>query len=548
VKRIGILNLTRLGDLVQTSPVVSGLRRRHPDAEIHLIAKSRFREAARLLPGVDRILEIDGDALARRISGADFMDAWGAVRRIADELASIEYDALYNLTHSRASAALVALMSARQRIGYGLDREGLRQVNSPWLTHMATLVSARRLSRFNLVDIYLGAAALYGSREALAVEVPAAAQRRAQELLPGEAPRLAVQLGASSDNKTWSAQACALALRALRARAPEVALVLVGVPAERRRAEALRAACPELEPLDLLGQTTVSELAAVLRRCRLLLTGDTGTMHLAAAVGTRTCAVFVGVGNPWETAPYAEDHVVLASRIACAPCQLDLECGYPACHQDFPPEFLGELLARMLRGQALDGLPRLPRADVYRTRRGTDALLDLEPLARRAPAAHELLAPVYRALFLERFERVPTSASALWREVEERHAVAREDWRNLLPDDLPARLAELSALSERALGLAGALARARRDPGELKRGADQLAACDREIAGCARAEPLLLPLGLALEAALESLPEVELDVLIDESARHYAALARGTALLSNLLGASEPVNRRGVTP
>jgi len=545
VKRIGILNLTRLGDLVQTSPVVAGLRRRHPDAEIHLIVKTRFRAMAELLPGVDRIIEVDGDALARRVSGPDFMDAWAAVRRIADDLGEVEYDALLNLTHSRASAALVALMSARQRIGYGLDREGLRQVSSPWLAHMATLVRARRLSRFNLVDIYLGAAGLYGSGESLAVEVPAAAARSAAELLPGAAPHLAVQLGASSDSKTWSAAAVGRTLRALQARAPEVVPVLVGVPAERKRAEALRAAAPGLEPIDLIGQTEVAELAAVLARCKLLLTGDTGTMHLAAAVGTRICAVFVGIGNPWETAPYAADQLVLASRIACAPCQLNLECGYPACHEDFPPEFLGELLARLLRGDALGDLPALPRADVFRTRRGADGLLDLEPLVRRAPAPHELLALVYRALFLERFERVRASAEAIGIQAEQRHGVARRDWAARLPDELPVRLAELATLAERALGLSAALARAQRDPGELKRTADELAGCDRRIFACARAEPLLLPLGLSLEAGLESLPDGELDLLIETSANHYAALARGTALLRTLLGSSEPTSPRG---
>lgn len=545
MKRIGILNLTRLGDLVQTSPVISGLRRRNPDAEIHLIVKSRFRAMAELLPGVDRIVEIDGDALAQRVTTSDFVDAFRAVRRVADELGSIEYDAVFNLTHSRASAALIALMNASQRIGYCLDREGMRLVSSPWLAHMATLVRSRRLSRFNLVDIYLGAAGLYGSGEGLAVELPPAALRTAEELLPGDAPRIAVQLGASTDNKTWSARSVAAALRELRARAPEVGAVLVGIPSERKRADELLHAYPELAPIDLIGRTQVPELAAALRRCRLLLTGDTGTMHLAAAVGTRTCCVFVGIGNPWETAPYALDQIALASRIACAPCQLNLDCGYPACHEDFPPEFLGELLARLVRGRPLDDLPRLPRADLFRTRMGADGLLDLEPLWKRPPAAHELLAPAYRALFLERFERRPAVPEAILRELESRHGGSPRAWAQQLPDELFARLSELAALCERALGCTSALSRLRSDPGELKRVADQLAGCDREIVAGARAEPLLLPLGLALESGLESLPDAGLDELISESAQHYAALARACSLLAQLFAPRRPAHSPG---
>jgi hypothetical protein len=240
------------------------------------------------------------------------------------------------------------------------------------------------------------------------------------------------------------------------------------------------------------------------------------------------------VGNPWETAAYAEDQIALASRIACAPCALDLSCGYPACHEDFPPDFLGELLARLLRAESLDGLPQLPRADVYRTRRGADGLLDLEPLARRAAAPHDLLAPVYRALFLERFERVPASAEALWRQAEERHGIARRDWGALLPDELPGALGRLGELAERALGLARSMARMR-DPGELKRSADQLAGCDRGIAACGREQPLLAPLALALEGGLEGLPDAEIGELIELCSGHYAALSRGVALLENLI-------------
>ena len=66
--RIGLLNLTRFGDLVQISPMLAGLRRRHPDAEIELIIKSRFRGIADMLRGPDRIHEIDGDALARALA------------------------------------------------------------------------------------------------------------------------------------------------------------------------------------------------------------------------------------------------------------------------------------------------------------------------------------------------------------------------------------------------------------------------------------------------------------------------------------------------
>src|SRR5262249_15051686 len=146
-----ILNLTRFGDLVQTSPVTAGLRKRHPDARIHLIVKSRFREAAELLPGVDCIHELDGDALARVLVDPDvsFACAYQRVRETVESLRSVRYDLLFNFTHSRASSVLLALLRPRERVGFALDRNGQRRVDSPWLIHVGTLVRARKLIQLN---------------------------------------------------------------------------------------------------------------------------------------------------------------------------------------------------------------------------------------------------------------------------------------------------------------------------------------------------------------------------------------------------------------
>jgi len=85
-------------------------------------------------------------------------------------------------------------------------------------------------------------------------------------------------------------------------------------------------------PIDLMGQTTLTELIALLRRARLLVTNDSGPMHLAAAVGTQVIALF-GPTDPARTGPYGAGHTVLRSGVPCSPCfsrqcsnALELEC------------------------------------------------------------------------------------------------------------------------------------------------------------------------------------------------------------------------------
>lgn len=546
VREIGLLNLTRFGDLIQTSPITSGLRRRYPDARIHLIVKRRFKRVAEILPGVDVVHEIDGDALARALSSPDvpFLEPFRMARRIADGLAEIPFDLLFNFTHSRASAVLLSLLNARRTVGFKLDRSGTRRVDDGWLIHIGTLVRARRLIRLNLVDAYLGAADLLGCGERLGVNLSESARGFARARLSDAGPYVAVQLGASQDHKTWSVKSYAATLDALRQRVPGLTAVVLGVAAERERAEELRRGCPEVRLKVLLGETSVDELAAVLERCQLLLTGDTGTMHLAAAVGTPTCAVFVGLGNPYETGVYAQGHVTLRSRIACSPCSHIVRCGFPACHGDLPPEWVAELAARMLAREDLKDLPALPRAELLLTRFDEQGMLELVPLHARSAEPHDLLALAYQALFLERLGRRDVSSEGVWQRAERFYGVARGGWRAHLPPELEPALAELGALAREGAQSAARLPARARSADELRSAGRELAELDARIYALGRAQPLLAPLCLALEGESESLPDADLAEVATASASNYRQLAQGTERLRELIeGRPTPFHR-----
>jgi heptosyltransferase-2 len=71
--------------------------------------------------------------------------------------------------------------------------------------------------------------------------------------------------------------------------------------------------------IDLTGKTNLLQLAALLERCHLLVTNDTGTMHVAAAVGTPVVALF-GSTDPSTTGPWGEGHVVIRKDLPCSPC------------------------------------------------------------------------------------------------------------------------------------------------------------------------------------------------------------------------------------
>jgi ADP-heptose:LPS heptosyltransferase len=105
----------------------------------------------------------------------------------------------------------------------------------------------------------------------------------------------------------------------LSAQVPEIGWVLVGGPGEKEMGAKLSALMAQSRHQNLVGNTSLAELVARLRGCRLLLTNDTGTMHLAAALGVQTVSIF-GSTEPILTGPLGAHHRVVRHHVPCSPC------------------------------------------------------------------------------------------------------------------------------------------------------------------------------------------------------------------------------------
>jgi ADP-heptose:LPS heptosyltransferase len=537
MKDIAILSLTRFGDQIQVTPVVAGFRRRYPEARLHLIIKRIFRSVTDLLPGVDLIHELDGDALTQALTSPDlpFVEKYQEVRRLIEPLLKERFDLVLNLTHSNSSAVLSSMLAGQRIVGATLDRQGGRVVESAWLRHISTLVRTRNLCRMNLVDMYLGAAGFVGSGERLSIGIPASARSAAAGLLPGTGPRIAIQLGANDRIRAWPVDRFAAALKHLHRRVPQLRPVLVGVKSELPRAEALQRECPDLHFDNLVGKTEIAVLGGVLKRTRLLLTGDTGTMHVAAAVGTPTCALFLGPAYPHETGPYAEGHWLVHSRVECAPCNHLTSCGFPVCHLDIPPEWLGEVLFRILSGTPVHELPSSPRVDLLQSRFDEDGLWEAVPAHPRKPEPQDLLSLAYRDVFGETLGGLPGRIELAWARAASRHGIDPDAWSRCLPEDLLQRLEECKRIALEAEKVASGLSHATIDPSTAQAAGTHLRELDGTIYTHARAQPLLLPLAYAHEGDLQSLPEGDLQALARNTASHYQTLRHRIDILARVV-------------
>lgn len=547
LRRIVVVNLTRLGDLLQTSPTIAGLRHVHPDASITLVAEKNFAEVCEAIPGVDRVHRLDLDQLGHlMLAGPSRVaEAYHTVRGWVGELRDERFELALNFSSSRMSAVLLSLLGIPDVRGWSMTHDGHRAIQTPWARLFASMCLNRRVAPFNLVDCYRGVAGcLTAPASGLAFTIPDTARATiAQRLEAGgirpEKRVVALQLGASREIRRWPiASFTRLAQELVRA---GEAVVLIGGGGERElAAQVLQAAGEQAGGItDLCGRTSIAELGALLERASLLVTGDTGPMHMAAATRTPVVGLFFGPALPFDTGPYGEDHVVLHAGVACAPCDHAVSCLDPFCRRTLTPELVTAVAQARLAGawSDLDAIATRAGAGpirMFRTGFDTAGLYDCRTLGSVPERPEDHLRRAYRATWLALL--AGRALPAPWRSGIDASAFAA--LRDLAAEGAR-RAADLAALAE---GGAASIERIERVGRELER-------LDRGIAEHGRIHPEIGMLSQMFGFEKETMQGEGLAALARESLRVHRDLERSAGCMQALLGggpAAHEVNHASI--
>ncbi|MFC1714591.1 glycosyltransferase family 9 protein [Candidatus Poribacteria bacterium] len=316
IRRIAVIKLDHIGDVILSIPAVANLRAHFPQAYIAMVVKSSSESVARYIPYVDKILCYDARYFDRS-RGGKMLDLSRGMR-FARDMRNREFDLIVDLRGSFASLLFAMIAKSEHRVDRGtylIQRKSGKI--SPSSEHEAEV---------NL-DILARAGVPIRLRE-MFLELEKADLDSVESLLRGDgelglrSPVVVIHPGGPASLKRWSAERYAqLACELMREYS--VRIVLVGGKGEKQIARSIVSQMNK-QAIDLSGRTTLGQLAAVFRKANLFIGNDSGPMHLAAACGTKVIGLF-GPTSPQRFRPYGDNCIALRMETDCPPCMRE-EC------------------------------------------------------------------------------------------------------------------------------------------------------------------------------------------------------------------------------
>jgi lipopolysaccharide heptosyltransferase I len=305
-RRFLIVRLSSIGDIVHALPAAAALASEFPQAEIHWVVEKRFAVLLEGNPHLHRILVLDTLAWRKRLSRPA---TWREAAAGVADLRETRYDAALDFQGLWKSAVVAWLSRARQRMGFAASR--LREPG-------ASILYTQRVSprpHVHVVEENLALVERLGAR-AQRWEFPLPRNKEDDAYIERliatlESPNfIIVNPGGGWRSKCWSpANYAALVRQWATGRSEPV--ILTGSPADEPTIREIlqTAGAPRAHYLP----TTLVQFIALARRARLFVGGDTGPLHLAAAVGTPIVGLY-GPTDPVRNGPFAADDLALSNQ------------------------------------------------------------------------------------------------------------------------------------------------------------------------------------------------------------------------------------------
>ena len=326
-----IVKLSAIGDVVHTLPSLSALRKLYPAAHITWVIEEAASDLIKDHPYLDRVIISHRKRWLNDLKKGHVGKTIADIRSFIKAIRERSYDLVIDFHGLLKSAVIVFLSGGRRRLGY----DSMQELSGLFLNEkIPEDMGKHAVLRYLDLLRYLGAD--IGEAEFL-IPIQQENREKVEDILKTnhigrKDDFVVVSPIAFWETKLWEeekfARLCDLITEELKVR-----VILTGSECESiRRIQSLMT----LPSLNLAGRTTLRDLAYLYQLAAVLVTTDSGPMHLAAAVGTPVIALF-GASDPARTGPYGEGHTVIQKGLPCSPCFLK-KCATKRCMQEITVE------------------------------------------------------------------------------------------------------------------------------------------------------------------------------------------------------------------
>ena len=330
--KILIVKLSAIGDVVHTLPALNALRRQYPNAHITWLVEKAAADMVIGHRALDRVLVSQRKQWQKEIGRGMVLNSARQALSLIRALRDTRYDMILDFQAALKGAILIALARGERKIGFGPGME--HQEHSYWFLNEkipAVSMDVHALER-NLM--LLEAIGIPSPEIAYHIPIDEKSRQKADELITSgrchskQVP-IAINPVAQWETKLWIPDRFS-ALADRLAREHRACVFFTGGKADRGMIDTIISNM-QTPAINLAGTTSLIELAALYRRMALVISTDTGPMHIAAAMDAPVVALF-GPTAEWRTGPYGKMHRVAAPDLPCRPC-FKRTCDHCRCMQ-----------------------------------------------------------------------------------------------------------------------------------------------------------------------------------------------------------------------
>ena len=307
-RSILVYRMGNLGDIVVALPAFHALRDRYPKAHMLLVTSPTKRGA----PGAVEVLAKDDTFNEMIVYYEDEASSRAFLKKLRRQIAAAKIDCAIllpdDLTTAKSLAKQLAILAAsgvRRIIGAEVvDQKDLGKGQVPRLMGLIRYLRPRKTEPLRWISFDTDDGA-----------------RMIEQIPPGQGPLIGIQCGAKRHANRWMPERF-IALGQALVSELDARLVFTGSEGEKPLIESIIQGIGQ-GCTNLVGQTTIPELAALANLCDCFVSNDTGTMHVVASTGKPVVAIFSARDHAHRWYPYGPQHIVLRHNPECSPCLQD---------------------------------------------------------------------------------------------------------------------------------------------------------------------------------------------------------------------------------